>query len=217
MSEDHDDGKIRPSAKVVSCEEVQPDGFRWLKLAKLTYEDQEGHSRQWEMSQRSTRKGEVDGVAVVCKLLKQGEPTKTVLVSQFRPPANAYVLEVPAGLVDGNETAEEAAIRELKEETGFVASRVTHVSPVVLSDPGVSADTMQYVTVEVDLDASENKNPQATPDEGEHIDIHIVEIDRLLDILQNPTQLVQGRPKVVVDARLYGLALAFLNTASNRL
>jgi len=30
------------------------------------------------------------------------------------------VIEVPAGLIDEGETAEEAALRELKEETGYV-------------------------------------------------------------------------------------------------
>ncbi|GBG29347.1 ADP-sugar pyrophosphatase [Hondaea fermentalgiana] len=200
----------RASAKLLKTEPVQPEGFKWVQLAKLTYEDAEGKERQWEMSMRSTRKGDVDGVAVVCRLLKKGEKPKTVLVSQFRPPANAYVLEVPAGLVDEGETAEQAAIRELKEETGFTATRVTHVSPIVLSDPGVSGDTMQYVTVEVDLDAEENLNPKANPEEGEHIDIHIVEIDSLLSVLQDPTQVVQDRPKVVVDARLFGLALSML-------
>lgn len=30
------------------------------------------------------------------------------------------MIEVPAGLIDEGETAEEAALRELKEETGYV-------------------------------------------------------------------------------------------------
>lgn len=33
---------------------------------------------------------------------------------QFRPPTGDYCLEFPAGLVDNNETPEEAALRELK-------------------------------------------------------------------------------------------------------
>lgn len=42
-----------------------------------------------------------------------------MLVSQFRPPLNAEILEMPAGLVDKGETVEEAAKRELYEETGY--------------------------------------------------------------------------------------------------
>lgn len=40
------------------------------------------------------------------------------------------------GLVDNGETPEEAAIRELEEETGYKADHVVDVSPVIVSDPG---------------------------------------------------------------------------------
>lgn len=43
-----------------------------------------------------------------------------VLQRQFRPPVNAICIEIPAGLVDEGETPEQAAIRELHEETGYV-------------------------------------------------------------------------------------------------
>jgi ADP-ribose pyrophosphatase len=59
------------------------------------------------------------------KLIKKGETTKTLVISQFRPPLNAYSIEFPAGLIDEGETIEEAARRELAEETGFIASTGT--------------------------------------------------------------------------------------------
>lgn len=53
-----------------------------------------------------------------------------ILQKQYRPPADKVMIEVPAGLIDEGETTEEAAVRELKEETGYVG-KVTESSPVM--------------------------------------------------------------------------------------
>lgn len=45
-------------------------------------------------------------------------------------------LELPAGLIDEGETPEQAAIRELEEETGFKAAKVLESSPLQVCDPG---------------------------------------------------------------------------------
>lgn len=54
-----------------------------------------------------------------------------LLVSQFRPPVGACVVELPAGLIDAGETdqggVQRAALRELAEETGYDAQS-GHVS-----------------------------------------------------------------------------------------
>ena len=55
-----------------------------------------------------------------------------ILQKQYRPPIDKVVIEVPAGLVDAGETAEEAAVRELKEETGYVGV-VSESSPVMFN------------------------------------------------------------------------------------
>ena len=44
--------------------------------------------------------------------------------------------ELPAGLIDKEETAEQAAIRELEEETGYVADSVADMTAILATDPG---------------------------------------------------------------------------------
>ncbi|HWP27213.1 MAG TPA: NUDIX hydrolase [Xanthobacteraceae bacterium] len=46
------------------------------------------------------------------------------IVRQYRPALEAFTWELPAGLVDDNETPEESCRRELMEETGFPARHI---------------------------------------------------------------------------------------------
>lgn len=53
-----------------------------------------------------------------------------------RPPLDAYTVEFPAGLIDKGESAETAAARELKEETGEVQQAVERSEIDSLQDTG---------------------------------------------------------------------------------
>jgi len=53
-------------------------------------------------------------------VLARTEERQWILVKQFRPAMREYTLEFPAGSIDSNESPEEAAARELLEETGYV-------------------------------------------------------------------------------------------------
>jgi ADP-ribose pyrophosphatase len=49
---------------------------------------------------------------------------RLVLVRQYRHGVRGVSLEIPGGMVDAGESPEEAAVRELKEETGFAPQQV---------------------------------------------------------------------------------------------
>ena len=59
-----------------------------------------------------------NGAVAVCAVTPNNE---VVLVKQFRKPAEKPLLELPAGKLEKDEDREEAAKRELAEETGYQA------------------------------------------------------------------------------------------------
>ena len=63
-----------------------------------------------------------DWVTVVPEL-KEGDETSFLMVRQFRHGSGALSMEFPAGVVDAGEEPLTAAVRELREETGYTAER----------------------------------------------------------------------------------------------
>lgn len=64
---------------------------------------------------------EHSGGVVVAAITKDG---KMVMVSQFRKAVEEVVFEAPAGKLEEGEDNLQAAIRELKEETGYSAAKI---------------------------------------------------------------------------------------------
>jgi ADP-ribose pyrophosphatase len=77
-------------------------------------------------------------------ILAVNDREETILIEQYRPPLAASVIEFPAGLLKdpdspADETREEAAIRELLEETGYQAEDVELIASGPPT-PGLSAE-----------------------------------------------------------------------------
>ena len=110
-----------------------------------------------------------------------------VLVEQYRYAGNEFYLEVPAGKIEENETYEEAIIREVREETGFISES----NPVLLGEFMVNpvTQTNRVITFLL-LDAF--KQFEQDLDDTEELTINLIdfnEMDRLIKSKQINTQL----------------------------
>ncbi|KAG1715651.1 hypothetical protein ID866_1493 [Astraeus odoratus] len=184
---------------------------RWITLKKINYTDQDGRQRIWECAERKTRsKSGIDAVAVLAILRSRTNafPLSTVVIEQYRPPINKIVIgkatcSISSGLIDAEETAEEAAIRELEEETGYKAEKVSESSPIIVSDPGMTNANMKLVVVSVPM-GDQLETPDSRPDEGEHIVKRIVPLHGLNAVLKE-----YDEKGYAVDARLSHFAAGY--------
>lgn len=102
-------------------------------------------------------------VAVVAQL----PDDRFVFVRQFRKPVERAMLELVAGGVEPNETPEDAACREVLEETGY---EVTKISPLgtVYPSPGYVDERIDIFHAKLWLEPSER-----SLDHDEDIEVHI--------------------------------------------
>lgn len=98
------------------------------------------------------------GGAIVVPVKNDG---KIVLVNQFRYPLQNFLLELPAGKLDKNERPIDCAERELEEETGYKANKVTELG-YIYTTPGYSTEKLQVFLAEDLIPGKHNR------EEGEH-------------------------------------------------
>jgi ADP-ribose pyrophosphatase len=69
------------------------------------------------------------GAAAIVPFLTDpaGDDPQILLIKQYRHAAGAFIYEIPAGKLDGDESPEDCARRELREETGCTAGTLQHV------------------------------------------------------------------------------------------
>lgn len=84
------------------------------------------------------------GGAVAVPVLDDGS---LVLVRQYRHPTKEHVLELPAGKLDPGEDPMVCAGRELEEETGYRASKLTKLT-AILTTPGFCNERLHIYLAE---------------------------------------------------------------------
>ncbi|MEO0453909.1 MAG: NUDIX hydrolase [Verrucomicrobiota bacterium] len=171
---------------------------KWLTFCETLWETAEGKEKSWEFATRPTTAG-----AVCIFALKRGEPDLIILVKQFRPPLAKSILELPAGLIEPGHSVEETALKELREETGYLG-HILHTGPAVYNSPGLTDENVTAVTVEIT-----GRTDQAL-EEDEMIEVVEVPLNDLRHHLES-----FHRDGLCIDAKLWYLATGLAFSALN--
>ncbi|KAH3762257.1 ADP-ribose pyrophosphatase [Pelomyxa schiedti] len=190
-----------PIVKLTTSQELATG--RWVKFFKTSYVDENDSAtiRECEHFDRTNRPPVSDGVDILPIIKQRGKPNSLLLVTQYRPPVGTHSLEFPAGLVDKGETPAQAALRELKEETGF-QGKIISESPVIFYDVSITSDNGILFVVEVDVDDEVNQSPKQHLDDGEHIHILIIPIGQLSSTMEE-----FSRKGYVIDSKVQAVCM----------
>lgn len=117
------------------------------------------------------------GAAMVMPLLDDG---RIVMERQWRHPLSRAFIEFPAGKIDRGEASRDTCIRELREETGYTATRVTFVATI--------HNAISYSNEHIDLYLAEGlTSGDAKLDDGEFLDVFAVPVGQVLAWVRDGT------------------------------
>ena len=129
--------------------------------------------------------GRARGIRAAAIIAIDTDPDGTrhvILVEQYRVPLGKISLEIPAGLIgddDGSEgeAAEDAAMRELEEETGYRASHMEHLGEYY-SSPGMVSESFHLLRAH-----GLSKVSDGGGTDSEDITVHRVPLKHLADFV----------------------------------
>ena len=158
--------EIVASSRLFRVEQVQ---LRFANGAERTYE-------------RLVGRGAGYGAVMIVAML---DAEHAVLVEEYCGGTDEYELSLPKGLIEPGEDVLAAAERELKEEAGYGARQLEHLTELSLS-PGYMSQKIQVVL------ATELYEESLEGDEPEPMGVDKVNLRELSALVQNP-QFTEGR------------------------
>jgi ADP-ribose pyrophosphatase len=130
---------------------------------------------------------EHSGGVVILGVTPEGE---IPMIRQYRKPAGQVMLELPAGKLEKGEDPKEAALRELKEETGYSARNIRQVI-AFYTTVGYSEEIL-YVFFADDLTSGETDL-----DESEAIETELFPPEKLYELI-DAGSLVDGKTLIAL-------------------
>jgi len=160
---------------------------KWLKFVKRMYINKNGKLAEWDFVKRP------DDIQIVVIIARTVKTMSFIVIKQYRAPFDDYNYETPAGLVDKGETLEEAAVRELREETGYTGDVVSVGGPIA-SSAGLTNEVSHMVYMDVDEEPEYDQKLEDT----ESIEVLKIAPEEVADFLK-----LNEEKGAVFGAKLY--------------
>ncbi len=188
--------KVMVMTKVRSIKQIT--GNKFLNYYELEAESRAGSVFPYFMASRAEETEHLylndperspDGVMIFALCGENRD--KVVLIRQFRYPVGKRVYEFPAGLVEQGEDYHEAAVREMKEETGLDL-KIIHADPMY-EQAMFTSDGMSDERCCVVFGIAEGEVSEAGLEGTEDVEVVIADREQAGQVLKNgPLALMCG-------------------------
>lgn len=118
----------------------------------------------------------------VCVCIFDYELENIYVVKQYRPGCDGYLYEIVAGLIDEGEEPKQAALRELREESGFDVDDIHTFLEMEIPQyvsPGYTTEKLYYFCARLKKDAVPKEQEL---DESEDLELIKMPIDKIKKI-----------------------------------
>jgi len=133
--------------------------------------------------------------AIVVPVVESVQGKKFVMVWQWRHGAMDLSLEFPGGVFEEGENPKEAAMRELREETGYIPKKIEKIGEFS-PNPAIMSNRVHFFLAEELTNCG-----KLSLDEDEYVEV----------VLVNADEVIQGMGKEPYVHALMGSALALYN------
>ena len=128
------------------------------------------------------------GNAVI--ILPITDDNQIIMIQEPRTPIGKVILDLPAGVIEKGEDAEKAAIRELEEETGYLASKVEFLREYY--------QTVGYSDEKIKIYLATNlKKTEQHLDDEEEIKVFKIPFEEVIEML-NKNEIVTASANVAL-------------------
>jgi len=113
--------------------------------------------------------------AIVIPVIETEEGKKFVMVWQWRHSSRCLSLEFPGGVFNPGENAEQAAARELHEETGYKPEKIKKIGEFS-PNPAIMSNKVHFFLAEDLIDTGKRNL-----DEDEFIEVELIDVNKVIE------------------------------------